>query len=90
MIDALLTLADSNQGVRTQEFVDLATAAEDALENAATRIGDMDLAVTADLQPAEATGDRVLLERMIGKLVDNAVRHSAHGGWIRLRSGGSD
>ena len=52
MIDALLTLADSNQGVRTQEFVDLATAAEDALENAATRIGDMDLAVTADLQPA--------------------------------------
>src|ERR1039458_1467160 len=27
---------------------------------------------------------------MIGKLVDNAVRHNALGGWIRLRSGGSD
>ncbi len=90
MIDALLTLADSNQGVRIEEFVDLATAAEDALDSAATRIGDMELAVTADLQPAEATGDRVLLERMIGNLVDNAVRHNAHGGWIRVRSGGAD
>jgi signal transduction histidine kinase len=46
----------------------------------------------ASAQPvrAEATGDRVLLERMIGNLVDNAVRHNAHGGWIRLRSGGLD
>jgi signal transduction histidine kinase len=86
-IDALLTLASSNQGIETREFVDLATAAEDALDSAAPRIGDRGLAVTSDLQAAEVTGDRVLLERMIGNLVDNAVRHNTDGGWIHLRSG---
>ena len=87
MIDALLVLARSNEGVHTEEFVDLATAAEDALESAAVRIGDMQLVVTADLRPAEGTGARVLLERMIGNLIDNAVRHNTEGGWIHLRSG---
>ena len=59
MIDALLTLASSNQGIETREFVDLATAAEDALDSAAPEIGDRGLAVTSDLQAAEVTGDRV-------------------------------
>ncbi len=87
MIDALLVLASSNEGVHTEEYVDLATAAEDALESAAGRIGEMELVVTTDLRPAAGTGARVLLERMIGNLIDNAVRHNTDGGWIHLRSG---
>lgn len=34
--------------------------------------------------PALARGDRVLLERMIANLVENAVRHNNPGGWIAL------
>jgi signal transduction histidine kinase len=50
----------------------------------------MDLRVDAKLDPAGATGDPQLLERMVWNLVDNAVRHNEPGGWIRLRTGSGD
>jgi signal transduction histidine kinase len=90
MIDALLTLAVSEQGRLSSEFTDLATWAEDAIDAAAPEIERLDLRVDASLDPAETTGDPQLLERMISNLVDNAVRHNEPGGWIRLRTGSSD
>jgi signal transduction histidine kinase len=90
MVEALLTLAVSDQGKLSTEFTDLATWAEDAIDAAAPEIERMDLRVDAKLDPAEATGDPQLLERMVWNLVDNAVRHNEPGGWIRLRTGSSD
>jgi len=90
MIEALLTLAVSDQGKLSTEFTDLATWAEDAIDAAAPEIERLDLHVDAELDPAETTGDPQLLERMISNLVDNAVRHNEPGGWIRLRTGSSD
>jgi len=90
MIDALLTLAISDQGPASNELFDLATAAEDALDVAAAGIARLSLRVDSRLDPAETTGDPYLLERMIGNLVDNAVRHNVPGGWIRLRTGARD
>ena len=90
MIDALLTLAISDQGPASNELFDLATAAEDALDVAAAGIGRLNLRVDSRLDPAEMTGDPYLLERMIGNLVDNAVRHNEPGGWIRLSTGSQD
>ena len=90
MIEALLTLAVSDQGTLSTEFTDLATCAEDAIDAAAPEIERLDLHVDAKLDPAETTGDPQLLERMIWNLVDNAVRHNEPGGWIRLRTGSSD
>ena len=90
MVEALLTLAVSDQGKLSTEFTDLATWAEDAIDAAAVEIERLDLRVDAELDPAEATGDPQLLERMVWNLVDNAVRHNEPGGWIRLRTGGSD
>ena len=87
MVEALLTLAVSDQGKLSTEFTDLATWAEDAIEAAAPEIERLDLRVDALLDPAETTGDPQLLERMIWNLVDNAVRHNEPGGWIRLRTG---
>jgi signal transduction histidine kinase len=87
MISALLTLAISEQGPASSEFVDLATAAEDAADIAAAGIERLGLRVETDLEPAETMGDPHLLERMVGNLVDNAVRHNEPGGWIRLRTG---
>ena len=90
MVDALLTLAVSEQGKLSTEFTDLATWAEDAIDAAALEIERLDLHVEVKLDPAETTGDPQLLERMIWNLVDNAVRHNEPGGWIRLRTGTSD
>jgi signal transduction histidine kinase len=90
MIEALLTLAVSDQGKLSTEFTDLATWAEDAIDAATPEIERLDLHVDALLSPAETTGDPQLLERMIWNLVDNAVKHNEPGGWIRLRTGSRD
>jgi len=90
MVEALLTLAVSDQGKLSTEFSDLATCAEDAIDAAAAEIERLDLHVDALLDPAETTGDPRLLERMISNLIDNAVRHNEPGGWIRLRTGSRD
>src|SRR5262249_49479811 len=89
MIDALLTLAVSDQGVASAEFVDLATCAEDALDAVRAEAERLTLQVEAKLDPAETTGDRHLLERMTVNLVDNAARHNVPGGWLSLRTGTS-
>jgi signal transduction histidine kinase len=90
MIEAMLTLAVSDQGKLSTEFTDLATWAEDAIDAAAPEIKRLDLQLDTKLDPAETTGDPQLLERMIWNLVDNAVRHNQPGGWIRLRTGRRD
>jgi len=88
LIDALLTLARSDRGSHGTEFVDLATAAEDAVESTAGELAELD--VTTELQPAELHGDRILLERMVANLVQNAARHNRPGGWIHLNTGQRD
>jgi signal transduction histidine kinase len=84
-VEALLTLAISDRGPATpQDEVDLAVAAEDALDAAAPALAERGVTVDAALQPAPVRGDRVLLERMIANLVDNAVRHNQRDGWIHV------
>ncbi len=90
LIDALLTLAISDRGQVASQPVDLATAAEDALDSAAAEISHRGLTVDADIGQAVASGDAELLDRMVGNLVDNAVRHNEPGGWIRLSTGTAD
>ena len=84
-VEALLTLAISDRGpVAGQELVDLSTATEDALDAASAAIAERGISVDTALQPAPVRGDRVLIERMIGNLVDNAVRHNEADGWIHV------
>jgi signal transduction histidine kinase len=90
MIEALLTLAISDQGKVSTELTDLATWAEDAIDAAAAEIERLNLHVDTKLDPAETTGDPQLLQRMIANLVDNAVRHNKPDGWIQLRTGTRD
>lgn len=90
LIDALLTLARSDQGRVGTEFVDLATAAEDALDAAADARRAQRIRVEPELESAETFGDRVLLERMVANLVDNAVRHNVPDGWLRISTGEDD
>lgn len=85
-VEALLTLATSELGPAAQQTVDLATAAEDALDDARGSIVERGLTVESSLDPALVIGDRVLLERMIANLVENAVRHNQRDGWIAVRT----
>jgi signal transduction histidine kinase len=90
IIDALLTLAVSNQGLEAVEPLDLATAAEDALDGVRDVARGAGLVVELDLSPACVEGSRVLLDRLVGNLVQNAVVHNVPDGWLRLRTGSTD
>lgn len=85
VLDGLLLLARSQAGLGTQEAIDLADLAAAALDAARPRTTD--LAVHADLQPALVCGEPVLLERMIGNLVDNAIRYNRPGGELTMSTG---
>jgi signal transduction histidine kinase len=87
LVGALLTLAVSEEGPLSSEFVDLATVAEDAVDTAAPDAARLGLRVESELEAAETTGDPHLLEQMVSNLVGNAVRHNEPGGWIRVRIG---
>jgi signal transduction histidine kinase len=83
-IEALLTLATSELGPAAQEEIDLATAVEDVLDAASAAIDQRAITVDAALECSLAQGDRILLERMIANLIENAVRHNHQGGWIGI------
>ena len=60
------------------------------MDLAAARAGQLGLRIDTDLAAAPAYGNRLLLERLVGNLVDNAVRHNIPGGWVAIRTGTSD
>jgi signal transduction histidine kinase len=90
LIDSLLILARTQAAATgpngTPARVDLAEAARSALVANAVDLRSADLTVRADLSPAIATGDPSLLERLVGNLVENAVRHNIPGGNIAVRT----
>ncbi|MBT2229324.1 cell wall metabolism sensor histidine kinase WalK [Nonomuraea sp. NEAU-A123] len=80
LIEALLTLARSQQGLHHRQPVDLAAIAGQALGQR----GDQGVRVESALRPAPASGDRALLERLVANLLDNAARHNVPDGWIKV------
>jgi signal transduction histidine kinase len=82
LIEALLTLARSDRGLGAAEVVDLPTAVEDAIDLAALAAAAGQIRIGAELRDAHVTGDRILVERLVSNLIDNAVRHNVTGGWV--------
>ncbi|GHG22451.1 MULTISPECIES: sensor histidine kinase [Amycolatopsis] len=82
-LDGLLALARSQAGTGVRDRVDLAEIVASSLDGVA-------LPVRADLRPAPVRGEPVLLERLCGNLVDNAVRHNRSGGHVEVATGGGD
>jgi signal transduction histidine kinase len=78
IIEALLVLARSQQGLSDREEVDLAALARTATEDAS------DDRIRTELAPARVLGDRELLARLVTNLLTNAVRHNVPDGWVRL------
>jgi signal transduction histidine kinase len=75
LLDGLLVLAVSTQGARRNDAVDLTAVAGRALAGTAREAGAARVAVRTLLEPVEVRGDEALLERLVGNLVENAVRH---------------
>jgi len=91
LVDALLVLARSEgqarSGLEQREPVDLAELVPRAVGAVAAEASARCLAVTTEAEPAPAEGDPRLLERLVGNLVENAVRHNVDGGWVAVRTG---
>ncbi len=81
LLDGLLVLAASTQGARRDEPVDVGAVARRAAgalrgEASAARV---DVRLDLPGRPVRVRGDEALLERLVGNLVENAVRHGARG-----------
>ncbi|GAB3794201.1 ATP-binding protein [Humibacter antri] len=83
LIDALRTLARNEQAPSLAEQLDLAVIVEDCVDDRAGRTP----APTLRLHDAPVLGDRVLLERLVGNLLDNAERYNVPEGTITVTTG---
>jgi signal transduction histidine kinase len=85
LVDGLLVLARTEGGaLRAREVADLADLAEAALRIVASEAHSRALQVSKQIAPALTVGDPALLERVVGNLVENAVRHNVDGGWLEV------
>jgi signal transduction histidine kinase len=80
LLEACLSLARSERGLARRVPVDLAALAGQALR--AHDLSGLERAVV--LEPAFASGDPELLERLVANLVSNAIRHNVASGRIDL------
>ena len=84
LIEALLTLADSEGSTGEREPLDLAAITGEALAAARPAVGRLGLHVQTDIQPAILDGDPLLVQQLVNNLIDNAVRHNIPGGNIQI------
>jgi signal transduction histidine kinase len=85
LVQGLLLLARTEAGVAGPERrVDLAELVRPALAAVRGEADERRLRVRLQTQPAPTVGDPALLERVVGNLVENAVRHNVEGGWLEV------
>lgn len=90
LVDSLLVLArlqaDEAAALEQRERVNLAALAPRALQLSSQEALAAGVRIEVDLQDAWVLGDPGLLERLMGNLLENAVRHNVPGGWVRVSS----
>jgi signal transduction histidine kinase len=91
LVDSLLLLARSDRlsvdGLPLREPVDLPEICGLALSTVQAEAEERRIVLTSSYAPATVLGDRGLLERLVGNLVENGVRHNVDGGWVRVDAG---
>jgi hypothetical protein len=91
LVASLLTLArlqavESGE-LEVHEPVDLASLIPDVVDAVVAEAEDKGVSIETEVEPAVTLGDPRLLERLIGNLVENAIRHNVPNGWLRVTSG---
>src|SRR6266511_2324640 len=84
LIEALLTLATSEQGIEQREPFDLAEIAGNVVLARRQEAQHRGIQVDTTLATARAAGDPNLVESLVANLMDNALRHNAAGGRIEI------
>jgi signal transduction histidine kinase len=90
LVDALLALARlqgrEGQGLEVTETVVVHELIPTAVAAAEAEAVTRGITISASGETVETVGDPRLLERVIGNLVENAVRYNVNGGWVRIRT----
>jgi len=84
LVDALLTLASSDSGIKERQRIDLSVICNRVLNNRADDIEDAHLRLETTIRAAPFDGDPRLIERLLNNLVDNAIKYNSSNGHIRL------
>ena len=87
LIDGLLVLARADSPLSADERLDLEPLARAAVAAQTAAAGQRNIVTTVDASSAEVLGDRVLLERLLDNLVENAVRHNVNDGRLLVSVG---
>ena len=87
LVDALLTLATSERGLEHHEPIDLSILADTVLLAPWPEADQLEIAITAMIDPAPTTGHAALAERLIANLIDNAIHHNTPGGHVEITTG---
>lgn len=88
LIEGLLALSESDQGLRSstpQRLDEIVTA---VLAAYADRAAEAGVTVETRLAPRVVPGERVLLERLVGNLVENGIKYNRPGGRLTVTVGG--
>jgi signal transduction histidine kinase len=91
LLTSLLVLARTQaRGVSVRQAVNLADLVRPTLHENEATVAERGLSVSVRADPAPVSGDPALLGRLVGNLVENAVRHNLSGGWITVTTGLTD
>jgi signal transduction histidine kinase len=84
LIDALLTLASGQRGLRNREPFDLAEITARVVTGRRPEAAALGVRMETRLAPAIATGDPDLAESLVANLVDNAIQHNVADGQVQV------
>lgn len=84
LVDGLLALSRSESTLRESARLDLAELVGDVVGDQARAADAAGLSLDLALETATVMGDRMLLDRLVGNLVENAIRYTPRGGWVRV------
>lgn len=91
LVESFLVLARAELDLTTNTvLVSLPELASRALESQVAALGERDIVVRTNLNPADVSGSEILLSRMVANVVDNAVRYNVTPGYIEITTTVSD
>lgn len=90
LVEGLLALSRSESTMLDAAPVDLAELVGDVVGEHVRAADAAGVSLDLVLRTATIVGDRMLLERLVSNLVENAIRYNQGGGWVRVEVGPRD